>query len=310
VVNNEDQEQEYRAKGYLGPGEVPHEATWQEYPKWLSDSSVNDEQEEQAAQAELSRAVTRTAAPPVSADHSATRTKQLSRQPAVGTASETRQLDLHFSLAQRTSLCGLGVTGDQIAELEKILPLCRVMVVDDPTLRDVRDKLKAIVKAVERLNLQLAPPPKANVKLAQLEALNRIQKASRDCGGDCGEADKCIASLHQLRPVIDKALNDLGTTQRRTNSAATGPIKLIDDALKLGWAKHTRRLIQQGSTNALPLNIRASRHLSSQFSGVVRVCYEAMTGKEDCDPERAIRSYIFWYKRQRTQLSAQRAEME
>jgi hypothetical protein len=62
TVDNEGQEQEYRAKGYVVPGEAAHEPTWQEYRKWVGDNLVNNEQEEQAARAEqLSRAVAPTA---------------------------------------------------------------------------------------------------------------------------------------------------------------------------------------------------------------------------------------------------------
>jgi hypothetical protein len=170
----------------------------------------------------------------------------------------------------RCSLQKLGVIDEQIAELEKVLPLCRLDIEDAPRLEDVRELLsmeraiKSVLRCVQRLQAELSM-----LWPATREAMNRVQMAScaeieaarealavQEAKGnhDAIEAAREVLNrahaaggesviehaqeaLAALKDVLGKALTGLPKEQRRTKAASTRPIDRIYHALLLGWGR-------------------------------------------------------------------------
>src|SRR5262249_28166408 len=141
---------------------------------------------------------------------------------------------LRFNVERRKDLHNLGLIDAQIEELEAVLPMCRLLITDDPPLRSVRGALELVAQAISaarRKTCQFANTP------AAWEARHRMDAASLALGGDLGEVARAISAFEALGHVVERAVSDLGTTQRRTNRADPSPIRLIHTALVKGWAR-------------------------------------------------------------------------
>ena len=210
-----------------------------------------------------------------------------------------------FSAERREDLHRLGVIDAQIDALEAILPGCRVLTRDSPRLQDVREELQAVASAISATVKSISLLEQADRKSApaRFEALNRMQKASYEGGGDLDEevraARDALCALHR---AACKAIDELGNKQRRSNSAAARPIELIHDALTRGWVNGARGPIKR-------FNIPVSLDPKSAFREIVIICYETMTGKPGHDPERAIRRYKTRLRHQRDREDRQRDEV-
>jgi hypothetical protein len=202
-----------------------------------------------------------------------------------------------FSTERRKDLRELGLIDAQIEGLEDELPRCRLLITDDPPLRSVRERLELVARTIsdaQQKICQFADEP------AAWEARHRIDAASHALGGDLGETGRACAALDALGRVVERAVSDLGTTQRRTNSAASMPIKLIHEALMRGWAKGAQGPIRQ-------FNIKVSSAPEGVFLKVVAICYETMKGSQDIEtPLRPVRSYMDHLRREREELSRRR----
>jgi hypothetical protein len=205
-----------------------------------------------------------------------------------------------FSRERRKALLKLGVVDAQIKALEAVLPMCRLLITDDPPLRSVREELESVAGAISDARqkiCQFADEP------AAWEARNRIDAASYALGVAQGATGRACGALDDLGGVVGKALSDLGTTQRRTNSASPAPIKWIHDALVRGWAKGGR----DASGAIKPFNIKVSGANESVFLTVAAICYETMKGSPEIEtPLRAVRSYTSYLRREATKRAAER----
>jgi hypothetical protein len=135
-------------------------------------------------------------------------------------------------MEQRRDLLNLGVTDEQIAELEAVLPGCRVFSKDLARLGDVRDALQGLASAVSearRKALNVVTAGRANAAL--LEVRQRIKEASADTEFDLGEVVRATAILREFGDVVGAAVRDLPNQQRRSRAAAVQPIQLIHEAL-------------------------------------------------------------------------------
>jgi hypothetical protein len=205
--------------------------------------------------------------------------------------SKAGNAEPRFSVERRKDLRNEGLVDAQIDELEAILPMCRLLIADDPPLRSVREKLEAVAQSIAGARKKIGEY--ANTPAA-LEARWRIDAASRTLGGDLGETERACAALDDLGRVVERAISDLGTKQRRTNRAANMPIKLIDEALSRGRGLRG-------------LHVKVSSAPEGVFMRIVAICYERMTGSEDVvTPLRAIRSYMGYLRRERAELNRRR----
>jgi hypothetical protein len=238
-----------------------------------------------------------------------------------------------FSPDSRRSLRKLGLTDAQIVELEKVLPFCRLDIEDAPRLEDVRDELlsteraiKSVLRRVQRLR---AEP--GTLSPAAREAMNRVQRAScaeieaarealavqevegnRDeieaarealngahaAGGDrvIERAAKALAAMDR---VIGRALDDLGTEQRRTKAASPRPIERIYRALLLGSAR--------GGSGAFN---PAGRGAVARLTTAAEICYAAIGASDGYSPERAIKAFRQLQRDEAAQLDTMVRSME
>lgn len=217
-----------------------------------------------------------------------------------GAATLERDFMLRFSADQRTGLVRIGVNEDQIAELERVLPLARALLSKPARFKDVRDELQSLDKAI-------------------LETRNRLRRCSRtdadqnvlrDIQARLIEADEKDVMpqtgpfLRKVNAVVRLAIHKLPRDQSRHRTASPLPISLIWRALVTGYARrHTfpaepvelqnperrHQLVVDNSDKTRWKTL--SRFSGSAFREVVGTCYDAM-GQENIDPERAIRAFI------------------
>jgi hypothetical protein len=205
-----------------------------------------------------------------------------------------------FSEDARCRLRGLGLIKEQIAELEEVLPFCRLDIADAPRLQDVRAELKAASRTIERAFAQTRRLllEYNTVSPIAREAMNRIQKASHEAGGDCCEIERARDALVPLDRAVTKALADLPKEQRRTRAAAPRPVKRIDDALIRGWGRggggRAYNLapdpeIRDGTAR---ITRRRRANAKRKFEEIVQICYDTIGAPQDYFHERAIK--LFW----------------
>jgi hypothetical protein len=189
-----------------------------------------------------------------------------------------------FSAERRQDLVRLGVTVAQIAEIERVLPICRVLIEDHSPLTDARDELDKLIAALRAAQRILKPPTKA-----AREALNRWQMAAYSLGHPMGSDPDFFAAL-DLDILIDAAREgrrSLGPDQRRSHAAHPEPIRLINDALVRGWAME--------HANKFPVWYRKRPR---KFREIVQIAYEAIGAERDYVPEKALRAYSAWLKKE------------
>lgn len=195
---------------------------------------------------------------------------------------------ISFSDDQRSRLREHGVIDEQLLALEKVLPLCHSMWADRAPLNAVRDELRKLANALHRACRQLKAMENADQKrihLRRREAYSNLQIALVDMGIDLEN----IQVIHRIAEAVDRALADLlPSKQRRPHAALPHPVHLLDDALHTGWAAQKTRYPHAPSIAP-----------EGRFRAIVGICYEAFTGKQDSDPERAIKAYLLQLKRKK-----------
>jgi len=188
-----------------------------------------------------------------------------------------------FSPDRRRDLRDLGLIKEQIAELEKVLPSCRLGIEGGPRLQDVRGELREATKAIATAALLLRRLADATVRTpARFEALNRLQLACYEYAGDCNEIERARDAVETLALAAPKALVDLPKHARRPKSGSARPIELIHDALIRGWGVGGR---------GKAFNVELPR-LRKKFQEIVDICYEPIGAKLDYSPEKAMRAFF------------------
>lgn len=197
-----------------------------------------------------------------------------------------------FTDSQIAQLKKLDLCDEQIAELQdKVLRLGRSWLKPSPTLTEVREKINDISKASEKLAKLLNSITKLPCRGANFEVRERITIEYWNAGmtkDDDNPLPEFLEQVQRLQDMASNALSEMPTAQRRNNSTSYKPIEWIDNALLRGFWKKYENL-----GNPIPgYDIRVSSSPNTQFRKVVGICYEAITGKDFVDPERAIKNYI------------------
>jgi len=196
-----------------------------------------------------------------------------------------------FDEEQVAELRGLGLPDVQILALKHALLGVHACLVQAVPMSDVRDELAALqsamtvaVKRLRRVRRSTAPAP--------WEALMRIQKARPEhvdsIDGDRWNDDLAHAeqALRDLLETVGWAIEDLPTGQRRYRAANPEAIGHIHRGLMKGWT-------EAHAGQAFPaFPFRPSINPTGPFRTIVKICYAAVTGHHDADPERAIKAYI------------------
>jgi hypothetical protein len=185
------------------------------------------------------------------------------------------------------------VTEAQIAELEAVLPSCHALIEDHSPLTDTRDELQKLIAALGELQRVFESRTKA-----AREALNRWQMAAHALRHPFGRDPEFALRLDidTLLQAARDAQDRLGSAQRRSHAANPEPIRRIDDALVLGWAK-------AHAGKAIPAYCVPPR----AFREIVQFAYEAVGAERDYVPEKALRAYRRWRKREVTKRAVERS---
>lgn len=192
-----------------------------------------------------------------------------------------------------------GVTEAQIVRLTEALPDCATYLLRPAPRNDVRDELESLrakiecaLKAVVRLR-----NPKT---LAAREARARIDEASwfRGVAAFPGaELADVEAALKAAKSVTSGACVRLPKEPRRYASATPEPVRRLYHALLLGWsddnpAPPPSPTLLDMRPGPRPFPFAPSTSPTSAFWGIVCICYNALLGTKDANPERAIKAFV------------------
>lgn len=250
-----------------------------------------------------------------------TMTGKTSRFPIPGAAVPTQQAKFAFNQAQKKQLAALLVIEEQITALEKVLPVVHAWITNPAPMQDVLDELQGFSNALDgaqrAMSRVLSPLP--GIK-ATLEIQSRLEQAHylielRNYQSILNSIENAVKVLEPIQKTAAAAINALPRTQRRSNQASPRAIEFIDSALIRSWAlvkipvhhgefDPTLESPQCGHTPLYP-HVPSSAD-NSAFREICRVCYQVITGKQDADPERAIKTFI---KQQRARDDSQRREL-
>lgn len=185
-----------------------------------------------------------------------------------------------FDVDSRRDLHSLELIDEQIAALEEALPACQAMITDAPPLLEVRDNLEGLEKAGRLLAKAIGKSP------AGTEVMWRLQKAAYEDGLDCAEIERACAVLLPLARLAKSALKELPAEQRRPKAGEHEPVRLIHNALILGWYRG-----RPGEELNLTPRRRGQSALRN-FQKIVGICYREMGAPPGHFPERAYKSFL------------------
>jgi len=210
-----------------------------------------------------------------------------------------------FTQDQRRRLRECGLIDAQIDEVETFaLPICLALLTRPPTMQEVRNELIVVSKALERAHEAMAALSSANLAApGRFEASQRVLMAEYNLQGDGSVFEKTLAQLVATQAVLNHAQAELPEGPRRDPAASAMPVNRIDQALLSGFVKWY-------STEDAPMPhymMKPSASPGSDFREIVGLCYEAM-GRQNSDPERAIRAYVKWRKDRDRVQRAERAD--
>jgi hypothetical protein len=170
---------------------------------------------------------------------------------------------------------------------------------------DVRDKLQSLASAMESALRRMTDLPKA-CDFPSLEAWNRVVATSYNASGDTRTIEQAADALASALEVVRRVQAELPKQQRRSNAASPLPVQLIHEALLRGKGKAYVR-VREGEGDDSPPPDRTPRFPfkpsigpKSAFREVVGICYAAIRGTEGRDPQRALKNYMRWLKKERS----------
>jgi hypothetical protein len=217
-----------------------------------------------------------------------------------------------FNKGQRSELVRLGLLPEQIDSVEDVLQPALAMLLNEdkkPAVQDVGAEFDRLLNALQAAhaalsNLALADDDKP-AYAARAETRLRIELASysltRTYGSD-GPMSKALESIALCETLIAKARADAPTAPARRMLASPFPIKLIHESLLHGWGKAQWPNLRVGANEPPktlpPFNVHVSASPTAPFRLVVQACYSAMK-RPNTDPEKAIKAYKRWLKKER-----------
>lgn len=198
-----------------------------------------------------------------------------------------------FDAGQRLELSRVGLLPVQIDALQEALRIALSALRHEdtkPAVQDVAAEFARLSNALRKAHDALSDLERANddepTHWARAEVRLRCDIASFDLTrtlGHDGPLSKALGRIATCEAVVARARADAPTTPTRRMSASPLPVKLIHDALKQATP----------AANVLP-----SASPTAPFRRIVQVCYAAMK-RANCDPDRAIKTYMSWLKHER-----------
>jgi hypothetical protein len=178
------------------------------------------------------------------------------------------------------------------------------------SLNEVRAEFQRLHEAFQSASTAAVAVLAANAQhtAARYELLNRLIAEQYETGSSLEEL--LSATQRQIAAdlaLIERARAKLPSEQRRRRTATLLPVQRIHKALVDGWgaAHYVAGAEQDGPPSPVPSSSTSSfPHVpsaspTSPFRQIVGICYEAITGDPEIDPERAIKAYCEWHRGKR-----------
>lgn len=206
-----------------------------------------------------------------------------------------------FSDEQRGELRKLGVCSEQIEQLSIALYETSSCLIKPAASASVRKHLDEIGKLTSTLAKRLIHLSQSQ-SMAHLHAHNLLQigywrRRANDHGPTASHV--LVPPLEALADAAREARAGLQTKGGRPRTVNTRSIQVIDQALRLGWAKYWQ--LQSSPAPAYPFkrndSLRPSASPTSRFMQICQICYAA-AGHDGMDLERPIKAYMQTRKKQ------------
>lgn len=207
---------------------------------------------------------------------------------------------LSFDESQRARLHDLGVNDQQIRCVEAVLGVCRSVLrseMHSADMADVRDEFDRLERDLAAAAVSLGRVLSGSEVVAVAEALERLSCAEYQKRGSAATSSlgETLRQIEFSLEVVRKARSDLGTRRRVRQAATWWPIQAIHQALQRGWGESGSARSPDQSLPHLAVTTPGS-----PFVEAVSICYEVICGNPRAAvPERAIRSYVAWYRENR-----------
>jgi len=187
-----------------------------------------------------------------------------------------------LTISDRAHFRRLGLTIQQIDEIEIILPSAKAWLAPISPMNAVKEKLQDIIASADA-TIKLLEGLKGGNLPHQKEAFGRVLIADSDVNNGIQTVELAIHSIENLREVTARALGELPRMQRQTSAISPQVLRLIDDALLRG-------VVLNGGVG--PLLVPSSTP-GNAYSEIARICLLAM-GKDDPNPQAMIKSHLRW----------------
>ena len=218
-----------------------------------------------------------------------------------------------FTRAQLVELATIGVTEIQVDELSAAVSFINLQLVKPAARNDLDSLLREVVSASEKLSrtLKSMTPPIDECHNEAFQILERGYWGEQPDAWECFFVDHVGPSIDALAQAAKKGLGSLPQQATRNKTANWYPIKVIEDALLLGWLKMHMTDEERDSVMCLaqlfvrvdgveefqlPDELRPSASPGCAFRRIVGICYAAAGGNPD--PERALKAFMK-YRRER-----------
>lgn len=197
-----------------------------------------------------------------------------------------------FTPDQARQLVELGLESEaQIKALKSALLGVHACLLVPAALTDVRNELTELQAELSTARSKLrhirrsgsAAAWEAHLRMQQARAQYGDPADPERWGDDAQRAEKVISEVLE---IVDRAIHDLPAKQRRARTANPEGVRHIHLGLLRGWTEVHRGVYAP----AFPF--KPSSNPTSAFRCIVGICYAAVTGNADADPERAIKAFI------------------
>lgn len=216
-----------------------------------------------------------------------------------------------FTPEQLRQLDELAVTPAQIEKLRIALTEVGVARLPRPARNDVRDTLVDVAKQAKNLK-QLLERLALHGDAKRSAACNAIEEAYWKRRPHDGDATSMHSLISHLSALVEAAYDGIGALPQKQTYHRTAknwvPIRAIESALLLGWSLDSSLqcdiCVSASASGPYPREFRPSESVSSVFSQIVAICYEAAGAPRDTNPQAAIRAYLRARREMRNQARA------
>ena len=199
-----------------------------------------------------------------------------------------------FTSDRKRELEEIGLSHEQILQLEYALEAVRFYSATPPSLSDVRDQLTPLLKALggAKVALDAFFTKPANVSPAFAEVLSRLILNTVDLSAlamghpQASLIEDTSAAIAVMIKALEDLRKELGEEQRRGRRSTCAAVAAIDQALSQTW----RRSRGEGEGSQEGKQIEVSSGTASDFFKIVSLCYQEVG--IDTEPERATKEYV------------------